>query len=255
MRDSLSVVRTVHFSRLIDWLYPPRCRFCKDSVIGRDEDCFCLSCREKILLVSHPLCPMCGRPYPSAGGEDHLCGICMTRPPYFYQARAWACYPTAEVEDHPLRGVIQRFKYGRKVSLGRPLGRLMARGCRQYFSEVSLDLILPVPLHPKRLRWRGFNQAVIFAREVGGLWRLPMDPFILLRSRETVPQTDLTEEERRKNVRGAFSLVSAGAVRGTRILLVDDVYTSGATINECSRILVRGGAKEVHVLTLARAVS
>ena len=179
----------------------------------------------------------------------------MTRTPYFLQARAWACYPTAEAEDHPLRGVIQRFKYGRKVSVGKPLGRLMARGCRQYFSEVSLDLILPVPLHPKRLRWRGFNQAAIFAREVGYSWRLPMDPFVLLRSRETAPQTDLTEEGRRKNVRGAFSLALAGAVQGKRILLVDDVYTSGATINECSRVLVRGGAKEVHVLTLARAVS
>ncbi len=93
------------------------------------------------------------------------------------------------------------------------------------------------------------------AREVGRLWQVPMDPFILLRSKETPPQTQLPEEERRKNVRGAFSLDPEKSVEGKVLLLVDDVYTTGATVNECSRTLIRAGAKEVHVLTLARTVS
>ena len=175
-------------------------------------------------------------------------------PPFFQKARAWACYPSEESEGHPLREVVQRFKYGRKVSLGKPLGRLLARGCSEYLAAHPCDIIVPVPLHPKRLRWRGFNQAVLLGREVGRLRRVSMDPFILLRSRETPPQTQLTEEERKKNIRGAFSVDPKKAIEGKRLLLVDDVYTSGATVNECSRTLIRAGAKEVYVLTLARTV-
>jgi ComF family protein len=130
----------------------------------------------------------------------------------------------------------------------------MARGCLEFFRGLSLDAIIPVPLHPKRLRWRGFNQAVLLAREVGRSWQVPVDPFILFRSRETPPQTQLDEGERRKNVRGAFALNPAKSVQGKVLLLVDDVYTSGATVNECSRVLTRAGAREVHVLTLARTV-
>jgi len=122
------------------------------------------------------------------------------------------------------------------------------------FSGIHFDAMVPVPLHPKRLRWRGFNQALILAREVGRHWQVDVDPFVLMRNRETSLQTELNEEERRKNVRRAFSLHPEKSVHGKIILLVDDVYTSGATVNECSRALLRAGAKEVYVLTLARAV-
>ena len=239
---------------LLDWLYPPRCRFCRERIIGSDEECFCPSCRKRVRLVSHPLCLLCGRPFLDAGGEDHLCGACIARRPRFIRARSWACYPTDETEDNPLRAVLQRFKYGRKVSLGKPLGRLLARGCPDFFPGHSFDAIVPVPLHPKRLRWRGFNQAVLLGREVSRLWRIPMDSFILFRSRETPPQTQLAEEERRRNVRRAFLPNPEKALEGKTLLLVDDVYTSGATVNECSRALLDAGAKEVHVLTLARTV-
>jgi len=241
------------FGRWLDWLYPPRCRFCRASVFDADE-CFCRSCRERIRRVTHPLCPSCGRPFLDTSGDDHLCGKCIARRPHFVRACAWACYPTEDGEEHPLREVVQRFKYGRKVSLGKPLGRLMAVDCREFFDERALDVILPVPLHPKRLRWRGFNQSVILAREIGKEWKLPVDPFVLARSRETPPQTQLNEEERKKNMRRAFSVSSEKSIEGKAVLLIDDVYTSGATVNECSRALKRGGAKEVSVLTLARTV-
>jgi ComF family protein len=244
----------LNFGWLLDWLYPPRCRFCRERIFGRDEECFCPGCRERIRPISHPLCTVCGRPFFDAAGEDHLCGVCLRREPHFLRARAWACYPGEEEENHPLREVVQRFKYGRKVSLGKPLGQLMASGCAQFFPETSFDLVIPVPLHPRRLRWRGFNQAVILAREVGRLWGLHVDPFILSRSRETPPQTQLSEDERRKNVRAAFVVNQGKSIQGKNLLLVDDVYTSGATVNECSRTLLRAGAKEVHVLTLARTV-
>jgi ComF family protein len=178
----------------------------------------------------------------------------MRRAPHFVQARAWACYPREELAQQPLRSVIQKFKYGRKVSLGKPLGRLMARGCEDFLGRCRAELIVPVPLHPKRLRWRGFNQSVLLARQVSRAYATPMDPFVLVRHRETPPQTQLSEEERRKNMRGAFTVHPNRAVKNRTILLVDDVYTSGATVNECSRALRRGGARDVYVLTLARAV-
>lgn len=241
-------------SRILDGLYPPRCRACKERIFGPDEQCFCTPCREKIRLVSHPLCTKCGRPFLDASGDDHLCGACLARSPHFLKARAWACYPGEGDGPHPVREVVQRFKYGRKISLGGPLGRLMATGCGGFFAGCPLDLIVPVPLHPKRLRWRGFNQAVILAREVGRLWQLPVDPFVLSRSRETPPQTRLPEEGRRKNVRRAFGVNPGRPVEGKALLLIDDIYTSGATVNECSRTLLRAGAKGVYVLTLARTV-
>jgi ComF family protein len=153
-----------------------------------------------------------------------------------------------------LRKVVQKFKYGRRVSLGKPLGRLLVTGCEEFLRECDVDLIIPVPLHSKRLRWRGFNQSVLLARQVSRVYGVSMDPFVLLRTKETPPQTQLSEDERRKNMRGAFAVNSDRSVDGKRILLIDDVYTSGATVNECSRTLRRAGAKEVYVLTLAHAV-
>ena len=239
---------------LVDWLYPPRCRACAGQIHGRDGEYFCADCWKAIQLVAHPLCRLCGRPYADAGGEDHTCGMCIERPPRFAAARAWACYPREEQQENPLRAVVQKYKYGRKIALGKPLGRLLARGCAEFLREFRADLIVPVPLHPKRLRWRGFNQSLLLARQVGRAYGLPVDPFLLRRHRDTVAQTQLPEDQRRRNVRGAFALDAEKSVKDRTILLVDDVYTSGATANECSRTLKSGGAKEVYVLTLARAV-
>lgn len=241
-------------SYFLDLLYPPRCRSCGEPIRGPDARCFCPECTRSIRLIAHPLCDICGQPFIDAAGEDHSCGACLSRPPTFTRARAWACYPRDEGQEDPLRTVLQRFKYGKKVSLGPPLGKLLSSSALAFFRDVSLDLVVPVPLHPRRLRWRGFNQAAILAREIGRSWHMPMDPFILFRSRETVPQTGLKGDERRKNVSGVFRVEKGESVRNKRLLLVDDVYTSGATVNECSRVLRRAGAVEIYVLTLARAV-
>ena len=239
---------------LIDWLYPPRCRGCGEIFQGPDSDYFCPLCWKKIELVARPMCSLCGLPFPHASGDDHICGLCLARPPHFTRAWAWACYPREEAEEHPLRQAVQKFKYGRKVSLGKPFGRLMARGCVEFLRDCDADVILPVPLHPRRLRWRGFNQALLLGRQLSRAYGIPADPFMLLRVKETPPQTQLNEEERRRNVRGAFALAADRSAEGKNILLVDDVYTSGATVNECSRALRRAGASNVYVLTLARAM-
>lgn len=239
---------------LVDWLYPPRCRACSGSIHGRDREYFCSTCWPHIQLVSHPSCTVCGRPFPDSSGDDHPCGVCLSRHPQFDRAHSWACYPREEATEHPLRQVVQKFKYGRKVALGKPLGELMARGCEEFLAGCHAEIIVPVPLHPRRLRWRGFNQSVLLARPIGRAYNLPLDCFTLYRKTDTPPQTQLPEEDRRKNMRGAFALTPQTSVKGKCLLLVDDVYTSGATVNECSRVLKRGGAREVVVLTLARAV-
>lgn len=183
-----------------------------------------------------------------------MCGACLAHRPHFVRAHAWACYPTDNGVEHPLRQVIQKFKYGRKVALGKPLGQLMARGCEEFLVSFRAEMIIPVPLHPRRLRWRGFNQSVLLGRQISRVYEIPLDPFALRRVKDTPPQTQLTEEDRRRNMRGAFTLSRQTSIKSKRLLLVDDVYTSGATVNECSRVLKRGGARAVYVLALARAV-
>jgi ComF family protein len=117
------------------------------------------------------------------------------------------------------------------------------------------DIIVPVPLHTERLRWRGFNQSLLLAQAIGRGQQIPVDPFLLERIRSTVPQTQLNERERQANVRGAFAVVAAERLQGKHVLLVDDVYTSGATVQECAKTLRREGAAAVDVFTLARAVT
>jgi ComF family protein len=119
----------------------------------------------------------------------------------------------------------------------------------------AYDVIVPVPLHPERLRWRGFNQSLILSRAIGSAQHVAVDPFLLERIRPTVPQPQLNESERRANVRGAFAVSAPQRLDGKQVLLVDDVYTSGATVEECAKALRRGGAAVVDVFTLARAVT
>ena len=240
---------------LLDILFPPACVACERLLSPAVHDAFCIPCGERVQPTRSPLCQLCGRPYPSQRRDDHLCGACLLRPPAFSAARSWACYPRDSDVSHPLRQVIHRFKYGRQAALGHSLGRLMAQACRPWFRESDLDLIVPVPLHPRRLRWRGFNQSVVLGREVGREWGMPLDPFVLVRKAETAPQSTLSLNQRGLNVRGAFRIAPRRNVKGLRLLLVDDVYTSGATVNECARVLVRSGAREVRVLTLGRTVS
>ncbi len=170
-------------------------------------------------------------------------------------ARSWACYPRNQEASHPLREVVHKFKYGRQASLGKPLGQLMAQACQPWFRPSALDLIIPVPLHRRRLRWRGFNQSVLLGRRIGREWGIPLDPFVLTRKTETPPQSTLSLKERKPNVRGAFSLAPRRTVAKMRLLLVDDIYTSGATVNECTRVLLQAGAQDVQVVTLARTES
>jgi ComF family protein len=164
----------------------------------------------------------------------------------FEEARSFASH------EGKLRALVQRLKYDGYRPLARPLARFLAHAAEQ-LSEQSFDIVVPVPLHRKRERQRGFNQAEILAKELARLRKIPLGSRDCMRVRDTPPQTGLRAAERRKNVAGAFAVPHPERVQGKRVLLIDDVLTTGATASACAQALRKAGAKGVWVATLARA--
>lgn len=195
--------------------------------------------------MSSPICPKCGIPF-SGAGEDHLCGSCLSFPPAFDRGRGAFLYEGA------IRDLIHAFKYNQKIHLRYPLAMLTLQGISDFQKENELDIIIPVPLHRKRLRQRGFNQAVLLGQIMSRVLSLPMLPDAMTRVRYTEPQVELSSSERRLNVKGAFSVKDGSSVAGKRILLLDDVMTTGSTMDECSRELKKAGAANVTAITIAR---
>lgn len=231
-------------------LYPHRCISCRVELAH--ETGFCLACQQFIRPIESPLCVCCGLPFITTIGPDHLCHRCQTQSPSFRQARAWAFYRTNNLTPQPLSEAIQNFKYHRQLSVGKVLAEIGTM--HNPFATQYYDVIIPVPLHLGRLRWRGFNQSLLLSQAIGQKEKIPVDPFLLERIRPTAPQTQLSEKERKNNVREAFRVRTSERFQGTCVLLIDDVYTSGATVDECAHVLRRSGAKAVDVFTLARAV-
>ena len=236
------------WSRLFDLLLPPRCHACRGPLSASGPLHICPQCREQCTPIASPLCSCCGIPFATENGSDHPCGDCLQHPPPFAAARA------AFVYDGTLRDLIHRFKYRHQVRLRRPLGQLMASELAEPVTAWQPDLIVPVPLHPRRLRERGFNQAILLGTFLAREWHIPLARTALDRIRWTVPQIELDHHERAANVRGAFAVRKPAAVAGKRILLLDDVLTTGSTATECARVLGKAKAAEVFVGAVARAL-
>lgn len=212
---------------------------------------FCPGCLQGVIRVGHPLCPGCGVMFKGGVGEDHLCGRCIEAPPPFHMARA------AFVYDRSLVDVIHCFKYKGKTQLARPLGVLLFEAFERYWDRAPVDVVLPVPLHRRRLRERGFNQALLLVRRWPlrpGMPKVPVDTDVLRRARATAPQAGLGRRGRAANIAGAFALRHPERIAGRHVLLVDDVITTGATAGECARLLLDNGAARVDVLALARVI-
>jgi ComF family protein len=160
----------------------------------------------------------------------------------------------AFVFDGTVKELIHRLKYGKKVHISRPLALEAARYLASFITDCGADLIIPVPLHRKRLRQRGFNQAVLVAEVFAKAWDLPLSRNNLCRIRWTEPQIHLSYNDRMNNVRGAFAVNNPEQIEGQRLVLVDDVYTTGSTVAECAKVLKKAGAGEVYIATIARAV-
>ncbi len=233
--------------RFLRFLFPPQCHCC-ETFLEEGEQGVCRGCFSKIRWIEPPFCTICGVPFLSGEIESHPCGACLTRRRYFTIARALGYY------EGPFRETIHRWKYEEKNCLTRFFGEKLAEGFRRYWDVESFDLLLPVPLHPCRLRERGFNQALLLVRELNRSTRIPYSKKLLRKKILTPPQVHLSRAEREKAVRGSFDLQREEEVEGKLILLVDDVYTTGSTVNECARVLRKAGAKQIDVLTLAHAI-
>jgi ComF family protein len=256
------------FRAVMEAVYPPRCYVCDDHFdasptpaehgsrlfAGLMAEHLCPTCAADFLPIGSPLCPTCGIMFKSSHGPDHVCGECRRLPRRYRSARAAGIY------EKSLMTVLQQLKYRGRVELAAPLGRLLLAAFFRWYPGEFPDLITPVPLHARKQRQRGFNQAWLLLREwqrttTEGRPVLPVDKFrkdLLVRTRMTRSQTTLSRRERLANVRGAFALKDKNEVKGKSVLLVDDVYTTGATVDECARVLMAAGAAGVDVLTVAR---
>ena len=219
---------------ILNLLLPVTCVICHAPVPEREWGGACPECWSRLVPLEPPFCQQCGEPAPAIEG---LCGLCRTGEHAFDLARS------ALLFTHALREIIHHLKYADRVSLARRLGDILKK-CRER-EPFAGDLVIPVPLHRSRERKRGFNQAELIAERLG----MPIAARLLRRRKNTPSQTGLTRNERKRNLAGAFEV--RGAVRGT-VIVVDDVYTTGSTLNEIARTLKRAGAERVEVLTVAR---
>jgi ComF family protein len=244
---------------LVNFFYPPRCAAC-DVRLGSDaRRRLCADCHSRIDRMPEPFCEVCGIPLADIHSDGQhtdmrWCTNCRTSPPHFTRARAVVRYrhDAADDEREVVPSIIRRHKYGLDQSLAHALAECL--GDQLPLGDADYDVVIPVPLHRGRLRWRGFNQAAMLAFAVARRLGRPLDLSTLVRVRPTPPQTMQNRAERSKNLRRAFAVKRPAQVASRRILLIDDVMTTGATADECARTLSAAGARRVDVLTLARAV-
>jgi ComF family protein len=228
----------------LDQLFPPLCMGCR-AAVGAPG--FCAACWGGLTFLDGPGCACCGLPFPVALEGENFCAACLARPPAFDSARAILAY------DEKSRGAILALKHADRLDLVPGFARWLARAGQASLS--ACDLVVPVPLHPWRLWQRRYNQSAEVARRLAARWDLAVETQALVRSRPTASQGAMpSARARRRNVLGAFRVPDPARVAGRRVLLLDDVLTTGATAEACARALKRAGAESVHVLALARVV-
>lgn len=236
------------FRKVLDFIFPQNCIVCDGKI---QEHFLCPACRADIEFIRQPHCFQCGVPadlsyaYPH---EEFVCGVCRKSPYQFDQARSLGFYDTV------LRTIIHHFKYRRQMGVLPEMDLLL----KKYFEENpgfgQGFTVSPVPLHFNKMKGRGFDQAFLIARQVAKVLKLPLEAGLLRRVRETSPQATMTRTERARNIKGAFEVNRPELVVGKSVLLVDDVFTTGATVNEAAKVLKKNGASQVHVFTLGRVV-
>jgi len=235
-------------SHAADLVFPPACLSCRQAT--QTHGSLCAPCWSKVRFIERPFCERLGVPFPiDLGNEGLLSPEAVANPPVYARARA-----VAHFEDGPVRDLLHRLKYGDRMELAKPLGAWMARAGAELL--VDADLLVPVPLHRGRLMARRFNQSQALAQAISAACGVPTDPLSLARVRPTQSQTSLTASQRAINVQGAFKVRGdmAARIEGRAIVLVDDVMTSGSTVNAASRALLRAKARRVDVLVFARVV-
>lgn len=237
---------------IVALFFPPTCLLCRKAlgIDYIDEEihglCVCPDCKKDISLLKDPFCSLCSTPFKSRIAYSHVCGLCELKRPHFDLLVSPFIY------EGGIERIITDFKYssGKEgISLGNVIGMFLMK---RYEFDGS-EILIPVPLHKKRERERGFNQTLLLAEGVREVLGIKLLESILVRKIYTKSQTGLSLKEREANVRGVFELNSKGEVRDKVVLLIDDVATTGSTLNECSKVLKKAGAKKVICAVLARA--
>lgn len=222
------------------WLYPPTCLLC--DAAGHNGRDLCPGCAAALPYAVHA-CPRCARPLPAAAPADTPCGSCQKKPPAFDSITALLRY------EEPARYLLRALKFHQRHACARLLGELLA--ARLECLPALPELIVPVPLHPRRYAERGYNQSLELARPLSKHLGIPLDTQHCRRIRATLPQTELDAGQRRRNLRGAFRV--QGNLRASHVAIVDDIVTTGSTVGELARQLKRAGIARVDVWCYARA--
>ena len=211
---------------ILEILYPARCPVCHNVVRGKED--ICLSCRRKLHYIKEPKCKKCGKEI--AKNEQEYCRDCQRFTHAFDKGASVFAY------DKVMQRSISMFKYHNRREYAKIYAKEMYRYCERFLKMCAPDVILPVPIHKHKKRQRGFNQAELVATELGKLMQIPVDTEYLIRVEKTTPQKELTRQQRKVNLRKAFAIRETGKYY-ERVLLVDDIYTTGATIDAISKIL------------------
>ena len=265
----------VILKKFTNMVFPVTCKQCGNPISADAQTAyFCKNCWDGINWFEGPCCTCCGLPYPAIdssvqskiGADGHLCGTCSKTPPAFDKAISAGPY------EGTLAEAIKLFKYKKRIHIGRALTNqvmtspivgsviLTDSGDDDFISIPANSCgrkscyIIPVPLHIKRLREREFNQSAVIALAFGARFDLPVLTDVLIRLRHTRPQVELGMKERRDNVAGVFTVQNREMIKGKDLILIDDVYTTGSTVNECAKVLKKNGARMVYVVTIARMV-
>ena len=231
------------FESAIVFLYPAECRVCEDFLGVASIPYICASCWQDIQFIEPPWCDICGTP-----GVIGLCDECAISPPRYGKLRAIAFYHKS------LQQAIQLFKFEKKRGFAQHLIQLINAHIPSDCNVASYDFVLPIPIHKKRLRERGFNQAALLADGIAKAEDIPVLADTLVRKRYTAAQSSLDREARQQNIFGAFEVRNPDLIRGKRLLIIDDVFTTGATIREAVSELWTADPAEIDILTLARAL-
>ena len=226
---------------VLTFLYPAQCRACDKSLGLEAVPYICDACWHDIQFIEPPWCEICGTPNP-----ENICDPCATNPPRYGKLRTIAFYETA------LQQAIHLFKFEKRKTLAKPLTQLILAHMPNDCRIEKCDFILPIPIHKKRLRERGFNQATLLAKGIAKATGVPIATDVLFRHRYTAAQSGLDREARQTNIIDAFQLRKKEVICGKHLLLIDDVFTTGATIREAVKVLWRADPAEIDVLTLAR---
>lgn len=230
------------FQKLLNFLLPPHCPICQKKIL--DSNAVCGKCFGKLNFISGAICQKCGKPLPYK--EAKICAACLQKPPIYHRAISVLKY------NETSKALILPFKHADYIELTPLLAQWMSNRGKNLI--LDCDYLIPVPLHITRLFKRKYNQSALLAKEIARVYHKGYLPSILIRTKHTESQGHMGAKQRKENLKNAFKVRNTNKIKGKKILIIDDVMTTGATVNECTKTLIKAGAQSVDILTLARVI-